>query len=109
MTEQYKNRKPKISITDNIKIQSHPSCCCVTLIDKATGLTADLTEVTLETIIRNNNMIDEPTDFGTNESIIKFLVKQYNKYVSQRKKLWKGFDKMVKEFDEITEGQQEEI
>lgn len=97
MTDEYKNRSRKISVTDNIQIQKHGSSCCITIIDRATGLTADLTETTLETIIRNNNMIDKPTDFGENEKIIKALVRRYNEYTAQREKL-------LKEFDDMTEG-----
>ena len=87
MTTEYKNRHKKISVTDKIQIRKNASNCTIELIDKTTGETAELTDATLECIIRNNNMYDRVCSYITNDSIINHLIKEYQKYEQQQKAL----------------------
>lgn len=75
--KRYKNRHKKISVTDNIQIRKNASNCSIELINKATGETAELTEATLEVIIRNNNMYNKDSNYVANDSIILYLVDEY--------------------------------
>ena len=79
----------KISVTKNIQIRRNTVNLTIELIDRTTGETAELTEATLEEIIRNNNLYDTKTFSGfrgykANDKIILYLINDERKYVEQQ-------------------------
>ncbi len=81
-------RNNKTSVTDNVQIQRHGSGCCITIYNKMTGKSCELTEATLETIIRNNNLIVTGSIldvYRSNDSIIEHLIREYNEWKGQQK------------------------